>query len=212
MCAKDRGVNTGDPRQCGGASHCNRRSARIGAGLNWESERFVVAMKRVMIVERRDLSSRATLEVTRGKRLAFWPSNALNPRPIQMAFKRLKRRWSWVSPCARALSPLSESWMQEICPSSLMSGIWKRRHGQIFRHRQPKGSGTVKAGPTSTAPDLDSTLSRGFPHRPRVRRHPIKSIVRVDHDSAASFKMIKIIRARIVGVMLSGVAEREASA
>src|ERR1700731_3080636 len=44
-----------------------------------------------------------------------------------------------------------------------MSGIWKRRHGQIFRHRQPKGSGTVKAGPTSTAPDLDSTLSRGFP-------------------------------------------------
>jgi hypothetical protein len=66
MCAKDRGVNTGDPRQCGGANHSNRRSARIGAGLPWESERFVVARKRVMIVERRDLSSRATLEVTRG--------------------------------------------------------------------------------------------------------------------------------------------------
>ena len=31
----------------------NRRSVRIGAGLNWESERFVVAMKRVMIVERK---------------------------------------------------------------------------------------------------------------------------------------------------------------
>jgi len=71
MCAKDKGVNTGDPAQCGGASHGNRRSARIGAGLSWESERFVVAMKRVMIVERRDLSSRATLEVTRGKRLAL---------------------------------------------------------------------------------------------------------------------------------------------
>ena len=70
MCVKDKGVNTGDPAQCGGASHGNRRSARIGAGLSWESERFVVAKKRVMIVERRDLSSRATLEVTRGKRLA----------------------------------------------------------------------------------------------------------------------------------------------
>ena len=78
MCVKDRGVNTGDPRQCGGASHCNRRSARIGAGLHWESERSIVVLKRVMIVERRDLSSRATLEVTRGKRLAFWPSNVLN--------------------------------------------------------------------------------------------------------------------------------------
>src|ERR1700686_5247041 len=32
MCAKDKGVNTGDPAQCGGASHGNRRSARIGAG------------------------------------------------------------------------------------------------------------------------------------------------------------------------------------
>ena len=69
MCAKDRRVNTGDPAQCKGKGPSNRRSARIGAGLSWESERFVVAMKRVMIVERRDLSSRATLEVTRGKRL-----------------------------------------------------------------------------------------------------------------------------------------------
>ena len=78
MCAKDRGVNTGDPAQCGGASHGNRRSARIGAGLSWESERFVVVKKRVMIVERRDLSSRATLEVTRGKRLApLGPSNTV---------------------------------------------------------------------------------------------------------------------------------------
>ena len=78
MCVKDRGVNTGDPRRCGGASHGNWRSARIGAGLAWGSERFVVAKKRVMIVERRDLSSRATLEVTRGMRLALWPSNVLN--------------------------------------------------------------------------------------------------------------------------------------
>jgi hypothetical protein len=42
----------------------------------------------------------------------------------------------------------------------LMSGIWKRRHGQLIRHRQPKGSETVKAEPTSTASDLDSTPNR----------------------------------------------------
>jgi hypothetical protein len=69
MCVKDKGVNTGGPAQSGGASHGNRRSARIGAGLNWESERFVVARKRVMIVERRDLSSRATREGARARRL-----------------------------------------------------------------------------------------------------------------------------------------------
>jgi hypothetical protein len=69
MCVKDRGVNTGDPAQCSGASRSNRRSARIRAGLSWESERFVVAMKRVMIVERRDLSSRATREGARARRL-----------------------------------------------------------------------------------------------------------------------------------------------
>src|ERR1700722_9555884 len=92
MRAKDRGVNTGDPAQCFGASPSNRRSARIGAGLNWESERFVVAMKRVMIVERRDLSSRATSEVTRGKRLTARSSNVLKPRQVQTTFKRLKRR------------------------------------------------------------------------------------------------------------------------
>ena len=69
MCAKDRGVNTGDPAQCNGRGQSNRRSARIGAGLRWESERFVVAKKRVMIVERRDLSSRATREGARARRL-----------------------------------------------------------------------------------------------------------------------------------------------
>jgi hypothetical protein len=69
MCAQDRGVNTGDPAQCLGASQSNRRSARIGAGLSWKSERSIVTMKRVMIVERRDLSSRATREGARARRL-----------------------------------------------------------------------------------------------------------------------------------------------
>jgi hypothetical protein len=89
MRAKDRGVNTGDPAQCFGTSPSNRRSARIGAGLNWESERFVVAMKRVMIVERRDLSSRAASEVTRGKRLTARSSNVLRPRQVQTTFNGL---------------------------------------------------------------------------------------------------------------------------
>jgi hypothetical protein len=62
MYAKDRGVNTGDPAQCNGTGPSNRRSARIGAGLSRESERSTIVMKRVMIVERRNLSSRATRE------------------------------------------------------------------------------------------------------------------------------------------------------
>ena len=89
MCAKDRGVNTGDPAQCNGRGQSNRRSARIGAGLRRESERSTIVMKRVMIVERRDLSSRATSEVTRGKRLTARSSNVLKPRQVQMTFNGL---------------------------------------------------------------------------------------------------------------------------
>ena len=113
MRAKDRGVNTGDPAQCGGASQSNRRSVRIGAGLSWESERSIVAVKRVMIVERGDLSSRATLEVTRGKRLAPRPSNLVKPRQLQTTFNGLERRRSLASLCARAPRPLSESRMRD---------------------------------------------------------------------------------------------------
>jgi hypothetical protein len=64
--------------------------------------------------------------------------------------------------CARALSTLSESWVRENRTPSLMGGIWKRRHGQIVRHRQPKGSETVKDEPTSTAPDLELYPEPGF--------------------------------------------------
>ncbi len=157
MRAKDRGVNTGDPAQCFGTSPSNRRSARIGAGLNWESERFVVAMKRVMIVERRDLSSRATSEVTRGKRLTARSSNVLKPRQVQTTFNGLSEDEAGIHRVRERCAPCPKAGCRKICPSSLMSGIWKRRHGQTFRHRQPKGSATVKAEPTSTAPDLDST-------------------------------------------------------
>jgi hypothetical protein len=89
MCAKDRGVNMGDPTQCLGASPSNQRSARIRAGLRRESERSVVAMKRVMIVEQRDLGSRATWEVTRGSDWPPGPSNVIKPRQIQTTFNGL---------------------------------------------------------------------------------------------------------------------------
>ena len=159
MCAKDRGVNTGDPTQCLGASQSNRRSVRIGAGLSWESERSIVALKRVMIVERRDLSSRATLEVTRGQRLAPRPSNLVKPRQIQTTFHGLSEGEGWFRRVQERRAPCPKAGC-ETRKSGLMSGIWKRGHGQTFRHRQPKGPETVRAEPTSTAPDLDSTPSR----------------------------------------------------
>ena len=53
------------------------------------SNKAVVAMKRVMIVERRDLSSRATLEVQKRIAIGHRPSNLVNPRQIQMTFNGL---------------------------------------------------------------------------------------------------------------------------
>ena len=46
-------------------------------------------MKRVMIVEQRDLSSRATLEVQKRIAIGHRPSNLVNPRQIQMTFNGL---------------------------------------------------------------------------------------------------------------------------
>jgi hypothetical protein len=63
MCAKEKRVNMGNPTWREGRSQPEIREEQ--AGLRRVAERFVVATKRVMIVERRDLSSRATLEVKR---------------------------------------------------------------------------------------------------------------------------------------------------
>jgi hypothetical protein len=59
MRAKDGCVNTGDPPPCAGESQGNRRPVRARAGRGWKSERPILARRRVTIVERRGLSSRA---------------------------------------------------------------------------------------------------------------------------------------------------------
>ena len=58
MSAKDQEVNTGSPMQREARSQPEVREEQTG--LNRVAERSVVAMKRVTIVEQRDLSSRAT--------------------------------------------------------------------------------------------------------------------------------------------------------
>ena len=58
MSAKEQDVNTGNPIRREERSQPDVREEQ--AGLNRVAERSVVALKRVMIVEPRDLSSRAT--------------------------------------------------------------------------------------------------------------------------------------------------------
>jgi hypothetical protein len=107
MCAKEKRVNMGSPSRSGARP---QREAREGeARPAWVAERFVVAMKRVMIVERRDLSSRATLEVKRRTAIGHRPSNLVNPRQIQMTFNglsegeaRLYRVQERCVPCPKA--------------------------------------------------------------------------------------------------------------
>ena len=67
MSAKEQDVNTGNPIRREERSQPEIREEQ--AGLNRVAERSVVALKRVMIVERRDLSSRAMQEVVRARRL-----------------------------------------------------------------------------------------------------------------------------------------------
>src|ERR1700752_4678739 len=89
MCSKEKRVNMGSPPWREERSQPEIREEKAGrgrgagrggvreeqAGLRRVAERSVVAMKRVMIVERRDLSSRATLEVQKRIAIGHRPSN-----------------------------------------------------------------------------------------------------------------------------------------
>ena len=67
MGAKEQRVNTGSPVRWGEEPQLEiREDQRRPRGV---TERSVIARKRVTIVERRDLSSRATLEAARAGRL-----------------------------------------------------------------------------------------------------------------------------------------------
>jgi hypothetical protein len=68
MSAKEQDVNTGNQIRREERSQPEIREEQ--AGLNRVAERSVVALKRVMIVEQRDLSSRAGQEGARARRLA----------------------------------------------------------------------------------------------------------------------------------------------
>src|SRR5260370_25220907 len=68
MSAKELDVNAGNPIRREERSQPDIREEQ--AGLNRVAERSVVALKRVMIVERRDLSSRAGQEGARARGLA----------------------------------------------------------------------------------------------------------------------------------------------
>lgn len=87
MCSKEKRVNMGSPTWREERSQPEIREEQTG--LRRVAERFVVAMKRVMIVEPRDLSSRATLEVQKRIAIGHRPSNLVNPRQIQMTFNGL---------------------------------------------------------------------------------------------------------------------------
>jgi hypothetical protein len=68
MGAKEQRVNTGSPARWGARPQLEIREDRIRP--RGVTERSVIARKRVMIVERRDLSARATQEAARAGRLA----------------------------------------------------------------------------------------------------------------------------------------------
>ena len=67
MSAKEQVVNTGNPIRWEERSQPEFREEQTGP--NRVAERSVVATKRVMIVEQRDLSSRVMQEVVRARRL-----------------------------------------------------------------------------------------------------------------------------------------------
>jgi hypothetical protein len=120
-----------------------------------------VAVKRVTIVERRGLSSRVRSEGARaraiGESLATSQKRSDAPggqRCLSEPGHALRVPW-----VGERICPLSGSRMQESCMFGLMSGIWKRKTWAISQTPATERAGQqVMIVPTSTAPDLDSTI------------------------------------------------------
>jgi hypothetical protein len=70
MHVEEQAVNMGDPKQWRDESLANLRAVRFRAGLNGESERSIVAQKRVTIAEPRGLSSSSMQKQQEPGRLA----------------------------------------------------------------------------------------------------------------------------------------------
>jgi hypothetical protein len=83
MRAKEKRVNMGSPTRREASSQPASREDQ--AGLRRVAERSAVALKRVMIVERRDLSSRVRSEGARARAIGDEPSN------LNKAFSRSRR-------------------------------------------------------------------------------------------------------------------------
>lgn len=70
MHVKEQAVNMGEPKQRRGESLANLRTVRYSSGLSGQSERSIVAKKRVVTAERRDLGSSSTQKQQEPGRLA----------------------------------------------------------------------------------------------------------------------------------------------
>jgi hypothetical protein len=159
MRAKDSRVNTGSPTQREARSQPAIREDQ--AGPRRVAERSAVARKRVMIVEQRDLSSRVRPEGARaraiGESLATSKKRSVDPEGLRCLSEPGHGLWvSWVGD---RISPLVRK------PNAGKLHVrFDERDLETETRSISQTPATERAGqqvmivPTSTAPDLDSTI------------------------------------------------------